>query len=157
MANPKEWGPIVWNIIHICCEHLGTNTNNILQEDEINAYKKFINQIQFILPCKICKIHYKKYLVNHKKDIQYHELKQYAKEFFYNIHDSINKEKNSISIPFSSLELNYGTITKGEFNKILLNFNILFQKYNLYHFISSESVRDFLKVVNTLCNRCIWI
>jgi hypothetical protein len=157
MANPKEWGPIVWKIIHTCCEHLGTNTNILLQTDEINAYKKFVNQIRFILPCKVCKNHYSKNLIHHKKDLQYNELKEYAKEFFYNIHDSINKEKNIISIPFSSLESTYGTITKEEFNKTLLNFDTLFKKYKLYHFISPESVHDFLKAVNSLRASCNWI
>jgi hypothetical protein len=91
MANPKEWGPLVWKIIHTCIEHLGTNTNILLQNDELYAYNKFVNQIRYILPCKICKLHYTNYLFNHKKNVTYIELKDYAKEFFYNLHDTINK------------------------------------------------------------------
>lgn len=157
MANPKEWGPILWKIIHTCCEHLGNNTITLLQNDELNTYKKFINQIRFVLPCKICKIHYTKHLQQHKKDITYEELKIYAKQFFYDIHDSVNKEKNINSITFSSLENIYGNITKDEFNKLLNEFEKLFEKYKLYHFISSESIRDFLKAVHNLRSRCCWI
>jgi hypothetical protein len=157
MANPKEWGPVVWKIIHTCCEHLGNNTITLLKNDEINAYKKFINQIRYVLPCKICKIHYSKHLHNHTKEIQYDQLKQCAKEFFYNIHDSINKEKNIISIPFSSLENSYGLITKEEFNKLISEFEKLFQTYKLYHFISSDAVRDFLKAIHNLRSSCCWI
>jgi hypothetical protein len=157
MANSKEWGPYIWKILHTCCEHLGNNTSPILQLDEIHAYKKFINQIKFILPCKICKIHYSKHLLYHKKDIQYTELKVYAKEFFYNIHDSINKEKNISSIPFLSLETIYGSVTKQELNNTIAEFDILFQKYKLFHFISSEAIRDFLKSVYTLRSACCWI
>lgn len=157
MANPKEWGPLVWKIVHTCCEHLGSNTINLLKNDELHAYKKFTNQLKFILPCKICKIHYSKHLQTHKKDIEYSELKEYAKEFFYNIHDSINKEKNISSIPFSSLEITYGKITKEEFNTLLSEFDTLFKKYKLLHFVSSESVRDFLKAIHVLRRTCCWI
>jgi hypothetical protein len=157
MANPKEWGPLLWRIIHTCCEHLGNNTINILKNDELYAYKKFINQIRFILPCKICKIHYSKELLLHKKDLEYDELKSYSKEFFYNIHHSINKEKNIESIDFSSLEIIYGKITKEEFNKLLSEFEILFQKYKLFHYISSDSLRDFLKSIQNLRSSCCWI
>lgn len=157
MANPKEWGPIIWKIIHTTVEHLGNHTNILLQNDEIHAYKKFIQQVLHILPCKICKIHYKKHLLNHKKDLQYSELKNYAKEFFYTIHDSVNREKNSVSIVFSDLESVYGSITKEQFRNILQEFEACFQKYKLYHYISSESIHDFITSLIKLRRSCSWI
>ena len=44
MANPSEWGPLLWKILHICTENLGRNTYKLLQADEINAFQNFINK-----------------------------------------------------------------------------------------------------------------
>lgn len=150
MANPKEWGPVLWKIIHYSMEHLGNQTNKLLQNDEIHAYKKFVIQIKYILPCKICKIHYSKHLLHHKKEIVYSELKSYAKRFFYTIHDEVNKEKDVISIEYDMLETLYGTMTKSEFHSCLKEFESLFQKYKLYHYVEIEAVRDFLKALQLL-------
>jgi len=69
MADPNEWGPLFWKILHSIPENLGNNTNKILQNDEILYFKNFIRQIKTVLPCKICEKHYTEYYNKKKKDI----------------------------------------------------------------------------------------
>ena len=63
MADPKEWGPTLWKILHIVSEQLGKNTNLVIQNDEMTYFKAFQRKVYFILPCKICRDNLKKNLL----------------------------------------------------------------------------------------------
>ena len=146
MANPSEWGPILWKIIHITCEHIGKNNNVLLQNDEIHAVNQFIKMVGSILPCKICRMHYNNYYKRVKKDVEYNSLKEYTKQYYYNLHDEINKEKglsSAASISYDMLENTYKPITKEEYNTLIKEAEVLFKKYILFHFIHVNAVRDF--------------
>ena len=82
MANPNEWGPILWKIVHICSVNLGKERNSLLQKDQINYYNNFTKQIGFILPCKVCRKHFYDYALKHKKSVEYDELKEYSIQYF---------------------------------------------------------------------------
>ena len=94
MANPNEWGPILWKIVHICSVNLGKERNSLLQKDQINYYNNFTKQIGFILPCRICRKHFYDYALKHKKTVEYDELKEYSIQYFLNLHNEVNKEKD---------------------------------------------------------------
>jgi len=150
MAGPEVWGPLMWKIIHTACEHLGKNLIVILQNDELNALNKFMIQVGHVIPCNMCRNHYKDYYKTHKKVIQYSEIKNYTKQYYYNLHDEINKERNIVSIPYDSLEETYKKITKEEFNILIKKFEILFQKYIVLHIVHPDAVRDFLLSLRNL-------
>ena len=132
MANPTEWGPIVWKIIHIVSENLGNNTILLLQNDELNAFHNFVKKIQYVLPCIICRKHYHTFYIKHyNKKIIYKDLKDFAKKYYYDLHDEINKSKNTISISFDSLDELYGSIPKDTLNTSITEFETLYKKYIL--------------------------
>ena len=143
MANPKEWGPIVWKIIHTCCEHLGRNTKPLLQTDEINAFKTFMSKTGSVLPCVICRKHYMAYYLKHKRAITYIELREYAQTYYYGLHEEVNKEKGVTPFEKKNLSI-YATISGNELNELIKEFEKLFQKYVMYHFIHPNAVKDFL-------------
>ena len=58
------------------------------------------------------------------------------------------KPKNIIK--FEDLESIYGSIHREEFNILIKEFEKLFQKYILYHFIHPNAVKDFLISLRTL-------
>jgi hypothetical protein len=58
MADPKEWGPLLWKILHTISENLGNNINKVLQKDEILYFQNLLKQIKNIIPCKLCVKHY---------------------------------------------------------------------------------------------------
>ena len=143
MANPKEWGPLLWKIIHHCCEHLGKNTKPLLQADEINAYKIFVLRVGTVLPCIVCRKHFSSFYVKRKKDVTYGELKMYAKQYFYDLHEEVNKEKNIAPFGFENLS-KYSAITKQELNELVKEFEKLFQKYIIYHYTTTKALNEFL-------------
>jgi hypothetical protein len=52
---PTVWGPIFWNTIHIVA--LGYSQNPT--EEEKMAAKQFYESLQYVIPCPICRVHYK--------------------------------------------------------------------------------------------------
>lgn len=148
MADPKEWGKVVWNIIHTVCEHLGDSTNITLQQDEIRYFKAFQNKLFYILPCKICRNHYKEYLKN-TRNVQYNELKNYGRDYFFNLHNIIRVSKGEELFKKEDLELRYN-YSKEDFNTIIREFNILYSKYTNLRYISFDELKDFNRILTIL-------
>ena len=145
MADPNQWGPLVWKILHIQAEHLGKQTIPMLKKDESLLIHKFLKQIYFILPCSICKNHYNEYYLTHSsKEIQYDSMHTFLVNYFYDLHNRVN-EKNSKNI-YKTEELEiYKSYTKGQYNSLLKEFEQLFKKvYAIRYYISIDAVNDFL-------------
>jgi hypothetical protein len=149
MANPNEWGPILWKIVHICSVNLGKETNSLLQKDQINYYNNFTKQIGFILPCKVCRKHYYDYALKQKKSVEYYELREYSIEYFLNLHNEVNKEKDKLIFTRDDYQI-YTTYRTSDLNSSIKEFESLFKKYILYKYISSEALRDFLSSLQKL-------
>ena len=150
MANPNEWGPILWKIVHICSVNLGKERNSLLQKDQINYYNNFTKQIGFILPCKVCRKHFYDYALKHKKTVEYDELKEYSIQYFLNLHNEVNKEKDKPIFTRDDYYQIYTTYRTSDLNSSIKEFESLFKNYILYKYISSEALRDFLSSLQKL-------
>lgn len=145
MADPKEWGPTLWKIIHIVSEQLGKNTNIIMQKDEMTYYKAFQRKIYYILPCKICREHYKEYMKN-IKDIEYSDFKKDSKTFYLNLHNELNLRNSTNQFRFEELDT-YKEYTKDDLNKILTEFTTLYRKYTNLKYIAYDEFKDFNRIL----------
>jgi hypothetical protein len=143
MANPNEWGPTLWKIIHICSVHLGNETNILLQKDQINYYNNFTKQIGILLPCKVCRKHYYDYALKHKRVYEYYELKDYSIDYFFNLHNEINKEKDKVLFTKDDF-LAYTKYKSSDLTSFIKELESLFKTYILYKYISADALRDFL-------------
>lgn len=148
MADPKEWGPILWKIIHTTCEHLGKSTNPILQRDELLYFKAFQRKLFYILPCKMCRIHYKEYSI-HIKDVKYENLKEYARIFYLNLHNNVNELNNKPHFKKEDLETSYA-YSKDEYNNTINSLNNLYSKYTNLQYISFDELKDFNRILTFL-------
>lgn len=50
------WGPYCWHMMHILTYNYPENPN----ENNMNNIKEFFTSLQYIIPCSICRTHYKK-------------------------------------------------------------------------------------------------
>ena len=57
---PSVWGPFFWHTIHIIA--LGYPKNPTYTDKK--CIKEFYESLAFLLPCAICKQHYKEHLAN---------------------------------------------------------------------------------------------
>lgn len=58
---PEVWGPFFWHTIHITA--LGYPTNPSYAHKK--AAKEFYESLQLLIPCPICRDHYKEHMIKH--------------------------------------------------------------------------------------------
>jgi hypothetical protein len=87
---PETWGPFFWHTIHIIALGYPTKDPSYSQK---RAAKEFIEGLQFLIPCAICRDHYKVHL--EKYPITPH-LDRKADFFRWTIilHNEVNKSLN---------------------------------------------------------------
>ncbi|NBV77847.1 hypothetical protein EBR66_06805 [bacterium] len=98
MAQNSEWGPPLWNILHICAEKSGKQFTHILHTDEIRAWIQLLKLLEGILPCPLCQKHYKTWITQHSV---YSFLDIRAPQAFYEkirrwlweLHDTIHRQR----------------------------------------------------------------
>ena len=132
MADPKEWGPTFWKIIHIISEQLGKNTNTIMQKDEMIYYKAFQRKVYYILPCKICREHYTIHLENYPLTDEILKNKDNLLKWTIDLHNAVNEQ---LRYPILSYDDALNTLNT-EINEIdKINENKYEPSYLLYFFI----------------------
>lgn len=55
---PETWGPFFWNTIHIIALGYPTNPSHAHKK----AAKEFFENLQILIPCPICRAHYKEHI-----------------------------------------------------------------------------------------------
>jgi len=80
------WGPSLWHYLHT----MSFNYPNNPTLSQKNKYKQFINNLQFTLPCKYCRINLSKNLkIVPLKDCDLKNRKMFS-YYIYNLHEHIN-------------------------------------------------------------------
>jgi hypothetical protein len=148
MADPKEWGPLLWKIIHTTCQHLGKSTHSVLQRDELHYFKAFQRKLYYIIPCKLCRTHYKSYMMN-IKDVKYENLKEYGQNYYFDLHNLVNTSNNKELYIKTDLQQQYN-ISKDEYNNSINQLNNLYNKYTNLKYISFEELKDFNRILTML-------
>ena len=146
MADPREWGPPMWKIYHTIAENLGKSKKELAQNDELYYFKTLQKKILTILPCKVCKNHYKEYSKN-IKSVPYNEIKKYGKEYFLNLHNEINEEADKPIVKYEDLETMY-RYTKGEILKSINTLIVLYQKYVIMKYVKPEDINEFIRMLH---------
>lgn len=81
------WGPSLWHYLHT----MSFNYPNKPTSKEKKEYKKFMMSFQHVLPCRYCRINYKKNI----KDVPLGQKQLKNREAFsrwmFNLHEHINK------------------------------------------------------------------
>ena len=106
-----EWGPIFWNIIHGLAEKA---EKSIIREDEVREWQKFVKAIGEVLPCDICRDHYKRYTAQNPftqiAKIPFNQVKDFVKHWFWNLHNEINLGNDKPVFDYSLLAETYSAI-----------------------------------------------
>ena len=107
MANLKrEWfGPRLWIILHSLAERSGSVTDPVSKLDEELAWLTLLTAIPGIMPCDLCRVHYREWYVTNlptplKKRLGL-ERRDYIRKWLCNLHNAVNK-RNENGIVFTS-------------------------------------------------------
>jgi len=106
-----DWGPILWKMLHGLADKYAT-TN--MYTDEVNLWKKLFPLTGDIIPCDICRAHYKEYIATHPVVSFFTMTKLDAaiaiQTWLWNLHNEINVENSKPIFPFQDLHVTYGNI-----------------------------------------------
>jgi hypothetical protein len=148
-----EWGPILWRILHGLAAKYGRLMYVSFIKEENLTWQKLIEQTQYILPCKDCRLHYKNYLTKNNpsilKTLTHEQQALWVQHFFFNLHNEINIKNNKPLFDFSSLHTTYNSVNYTfeikHFEKLL---KVVFQ----YNEVSLLSWLNWLKSFRTIAN-----
>jgi len=81
------WGPLQWTFLHIMSFNYPVNPTN---EDKIN-YKNYILNLQYVLPCKHCRINLKTNLKQMPITSAVMKNRDSFSRYVYELHELVNK------------------------------------------------------------------
>ena len=113
--DASEWGPHLWTILHGIAEKAGTPLFPQYYADERRTLIKLFHALGKMIPCPSCKEHFEVYLREHPvdrdlKELPQHEVKNYVRVWFWELHNWVNESLSRPEFPFDQLTPSYGGI-----------------------------------------------
>lgn len=109
----SEWGPLLWTLLHGLAQKSGKGPFPMYAEDERRAWVQIFKLTADIIPCHICKEHFRLYLEEHPvdelKNLQLGALNDWITSWFWEVHEWVNMTLEKPSFPKEELE-NYNTV-----------------------------------------------
>jgi Erv1 / Alr family len=106
-----EWGPILWSLLHGLAEHAGRPVTPLFAEDERISWIALFKLTADIIPCHICKEHFRIYLHEHPidklKHMPVHEISAWIKHWFWEVHEWVNMTLGKPPFPEDGLHAMY--------------------------------------------------
>ena len=96
LLGPDVWGPHGWKFIHYVT--LGYPENPTLIDKK--NYKNFFKLIGNVLPCGLCRNHYRNHLMEYPLSDKILDNKNKLIKWGINVHNAVNKENNSKEYSF---------------------------------------------------------
>ena len=87
------WGPGMWHFLHTTSFNYPINPTD---KDKIH-YKSFIENLQYVLPCKYCRQNLTRNLKLMPLTIKVMESRDSFSRYIYKLHETVNKLLNKIS------------------------------------------------------------
>lgn len=147
MAQNADWGPPMWKLLHSMAERAGSS---VLQVDEVRAWIQVLRLTEAVLPCAMCRAHYKEWRTRRPLDalLPYRAemFKERVREWLWELHESVNASRGLESFPIERLEIYRGVDTQ-ELNQ---NFAVLvkiFEAAILYRQVNPTYVAEWRRAV----------
>ena len=61
-ADPSEWGPLVWRLLHLLATKVGRSNNHMICMEQDNLLYALVQRIASVLPCSQCQGHSNSYI-----------------------------------------------------------------------------------------------
>ena len=116
------WGPSMWHFLHTMSFNYPINPTN----QEKKHYREFILSLQYVLPCKYCRMNLKKNFEKHPVTLNIMKNRETFSKYIYELHEIINKLLHKTSnLSYSDVRERYehfrSRCTQSDKDKDLLN------------------------------------
>ncbi len=104
----EAWGPRFWKVLHIITEQSGNQANQILSNDEADAWILLLKAQAFVMPCALCKQHFLEWLHAKRPEtirtLNGQVRRDWIRNWLWGCHDRVNamnqkKSPDSIVLP----------------------------------------------------------
>jgi len=110
--KPEVWGPHAWIFLHSITFNYPDNPT----EDEKKHYKNFFENLKFILPCDLCKEHYKINIKKKKLTDKVLSSRKNLIEWLIDIHNEVNKRNKKKKLKYKEVVKKYLDFYEGKNN-----------------------------------------
>ena len=122
----KIWGPYFWFTLHTITLAFPDNPNYITKRH----YNEFFLSLQNVLPCNVCREHYRKHLQEYP--ISAHlDNKESIVKWCYNLHNRVNQSLGKPDFAYDEFREKYRKIFAPTILERVINENNI-QKYRKY-------------------------
>lgn len=87
------WGPLMWTYLHIMSFNYPVNPT----EENKKHYRDFIINLQYVLPCKYCRINLTNNLNTKPLNMEHMSNRETFSRYIYELHELVNKMLNKKS------------------------------------------------------------
>lgn len=125
--DPVIWGPSLWSSLHfISMAYPDQPTKKDIEHNIV-----FLHSLANVLPCDICKQHFKAMLDKTNLPLELSNKQSYI-ALVHRLHNQVNRANGKKEISYNSfLELYQGIIDSGNFNPIAMRKRLEIYKYSL--------------------------
>jgi hypothetical protein len=106
-----HWGPILWQILHGLAERAERCFQPV---EEIREWQKFIKLTGEMLPCDLCRNHFKEYSqqypLTQMSTLQKGQVKPWIKNWLWHLHNEINTGSGKPEFLYDDLESTYSNV-----------------------------------------------
>ena len=125
------WGPRGWFFLHTVTFNYPDNPS----PNEKAQYYNFFNNLQYVLPCEICKKNYPKHLKEMPLNDDALENKKTLSKWLVNIHNLTNRDLGKSEMSYKDVLKKYNKIYEGNNNIIIYLFLIIVILYLLNKYL----------------------
>lgn len=98
------WGPSLWHYLHI--QSFNYPIKPSIKDKK--HYRQFITNLQYVLPCKYCRVNLKNNLKSYPLTNQHLKNRESFSKYIFNLHEIINKMLNKKSgLTYSEVRTRY--------------------------------------------------
>jgi hypothetical protein len=141
------WGPPLWKLLHSMAERAGTS---VLELDEIRAWISFLRLTEGVLPCAMCRAHYKEWRQTHPLEdllrARRDSFRAALREWLWGLHNAVNARRE---IGVESLEIleRYREVTRKEIHDTLENIVKYLGQATLQRQVNAEYVANWRRAL----------
>lgn len=153
MAQISEWGPHLWKILHTLAERGGTST---LVDDEVRTWINVLRLTEGVLPCAMCRAHYKTWRHSHPIEEFLGQRGEYfqnsLRTWLWELHNSVNTQREvaaDYALPFEGLE-KYKAISSKEIHDSMNTLIKIFEKALLHRQVNPTYVTEWRRAIAML-------
>lgn len=127
--DPNIWGSHAWLFLHTITLNYPENPTKFDKEH----YKNFFENLSHVIPCDVCRDHYKQNIRKHPIQL---ESKESLAKWLHNIHNLVNVKNNKDEFEYEEFIKKYSNLYSGDTNmdKILMMILIIITGFILFYF-----------------------